>query len=64
MKDSYLELDFNVTHRASGQARYADGDHIRTINLAPIALFNKYKLTNSSGEEKEENDGAHVICLM
>ena len=28
-KVSYIELDFNVSHRAGGHARYAEGDHIR-----------------------------------
>ena len=41
LKDSYLELDFNITHRAGGHARYADGDHIRLVNLGPVALFIK-----------------------
>ena len=36
MKDSYLELDFNVTHRAGAHARYADGDHIKLVKLGPI----------------------------
>ena len=44
--------------------RYAEGDHIKLVNLGRIALFNKYRLTNSSGKEIEENDNDHVICLM
>ena len=64
MKDSYQELDFNVTHRAGAHARYADGDHIGLVNLGPIALFNKYRLTSSSGKEIEEIDNAQVVCLM
>ena len=64
MRDSYLELDFSVTHRAAAHARYVDDDHIILINLAPIALFNKYRLSSSSGKEIEEIDNAHVICLM
>ena len=27
LKDSYIEMDFNVTQRAGDHARYADGDH-------------------------------------
>ena len=42
LKDSYLEIDFNVTDRAGAHARYADNDHIRLVNLGPIALFNNY----------------------
>ena len=64
MRDGYLELDFNVTHRAGAHARYAGGDHTKLVNLSVIALFNKYKLTCSSGKEIEENDNAHIICLM
>ena len=63
-KDSYLEIDFSVTHRAGGHARYVDDDHIRLVNLGPIALFNKYRLASSSGKELEEIDNARVICLM
>ena len=64
MKGSYLEIDFNVTHRAGAHDRYGDGDHINLVNLGPIASFNKYRLTGSSGKEKEEIDNANVICLM
>ena len=63
MKKSYLELDFNVTHTAGAHARYADGDHIRTVNSGPIALFIKNRLASSSGKEIEEIGNAHVICL-
>ena len=51
LKDSYLELGFNVTHGAGALARYADDDHIGFVNLSPIALFNKYRLTSSRGKE-------------
>ena len=64
LEDSYLELDFNVTHRAGAHGRYADCDHIVLVNLGPIALFNKYRLTSSSAKEVEEIENAHVICLM
>ena len=64
LKDSYFVVDFIVTHRAGAHARYADGDHIGIVNLGPITLFNKYRLTSSSGKEIEDTDNAHVICLM
>ena len=51
LKDNYIDLDFTATPRSSAHARYADGDHIRLMNLGPIASFNKYRLTNSSGKE-------------
>ena len=37
LKDSYIELEFSVTHRAGAHDRYADGDIIRLVNLCPIA---------------------------
>ena len=64
LKDSYLGKYFNVTQRTGAHAQYADGDHIRLVNLRPIALFNKYRLTSSNGKEIEEVDNAHVLCLL
>ena len=64
MKDSYIESDFNVTHRTGARSWYAGGDHITLVNLGPIAFYNKYRLTNSSGKEIGEIDNAHVICLL
>ena len=64
LKDSYLEVDFKVTHKAGAHVRYAGSNHIGLVNLGPIALFNKYRLTSSSGKEIEEIYNAHVICLM
>ena len=57
-------MDFNVTHTAGAPARYAAGDHTRLVNLRPIALFNKDRLTSSSGKERKEIENAHVVCLM
>ena len=64
MKDSYIELDFNVTHRAGAHGRNVDGDHTRLVHLGPIALFNKNRLTTSSGKEMEEIDNAQVVGLL
>ena len=64
MKNSYLEIDFNVNHKAGTHNRYVDTDHIRLDNLGNTALFNKYRLTSSSAKEIEEIDNAHVVCLM
>ena len=64
MNESYLELGFNVTHRACAHDWYADSDLIRLTILGPIALFDKYRLTISSGKETEETDNAHVIRSM
>ena len=43
LKDSYLELDFSVIHRVGALDRYVDHDHIKLVNLGPIASFNKYR---------------------
>ena len=63
LEDSFLVRGFIVTHRVDGHARYADCDHIRLVNLCPIAFFNTYRLTSSSGKEIEEICNAHVFCL-
>ena len=39
LKDSYLELEFDATHRTAIHARYADGDHLRIVNLGLIDFF-------------------------
>ena len=64
LKDVYLDLDFNVTRRAGAHARYAIGDPIKIVNLGPIALFNKYRLTSSSVKELKEINIALVISLF
>ena len=60
---SYIELNFDVLHAASGN-RYGDGNAIRLVNLGPIALFIDYKLTTSSGKHKEKKSHAHIDSLM
>ena len=64
LKDSYLELDFSVTHRARAHVGYVEIDHIRLVNLGHIAFLSKYRLPSSSSKEIEQFDNAHVICLM
>ena len=56
-------MNFDALHAAIGN-RYADGDDIRLVNLAPIALFSNYKLTTSSGKHLENIDHAHIVSLM
>ena len=51
LKDSYLEIEFNVSQGAAAHARYADGDHTQSVNLNPFAFFKKYRLTCSNGKE-------------
>ena len=61
--NSYLELNFDVLHAATNN-RYVDGNDIRLVNLAPIALFSIYKLTTSSGKHLENIDHSHIVSLM
>ena len=63
MLNSYLELNFDVLHAATGN-RYVDGDNIRIVNLGPSALFNNYKLSTSSGKNLEDINHAHIVSLM
>ena len=63
MLNRYLELNFDVLHAATNN-RYVDGNDIRLVNLGPIALFIKYKLTTSSGKHLENIDHAHIVSLM
>ena len=60
---SYLELNFDVL-RADNSNRYLDGNDIRLVNIGPIGLFSKYKLTTSSGKHLENIDHAHIVSLM
>ena len=41
LKDSYLELDLSITHKAGDVTRYADDDHIRLVYFIPDALFHE-----------------------
>ena len=62
-KNSYLELDFILTHGAAGHFRYANGDYKRLKKLGLFAFFNKNRLTSSSGKN-EEIDIAHTVWLI
>ena len=61
--NSYLDLNFDVVHAATNN-RYADNNNIRLVNLCPVALFNNYKLTTSSGKHLEDVSHAHIVSLM
>ena len=61
--NSYLELNFDVLQAASNN-RYVDTSDFRLVNLGPIALFSKYKLTTSSGKHSEEISHAHIVILL
>ena len=63
MLKSYLELNVDVLHAAGGN-RYAYNNDIKLVNLGPIALYTKYKLTTSSGKHLEDIGHAHNVSLM
>ena len=60
---SRLRANFGILHAATNN-RYIDGHDIRLVKEGPIALFSKYKLQSSSGEQIEEINHAHIVCLM
>ena len=63
MLNSYIELNFDVLHAASGN-RYADRDNIRLVNLGPIALFSNYKVTTALGKHLEDISHAHIVSFL
>ena len=63
MLNSYLDLNFEVIKKTDN-SRYANGNDIRLVNLAPIALFSTFKLTTSPGKHLEDIGHAHLVSLM
>ena len=63
MIKSYLQLNIVVVHAATNN-RYADDNDMRLVNLAPIALFSKYKFSTSSRKHVENIEYGHIACLM
>ena len=61
--NSYLGINFDVLQAASNK-RYIGTGEIRLISLGPIALFNSYKLTSSSGKQLKEISHAHIVSLL
>ena len=61
--NSYLELNCDVLQAATIY-RYADNIDTKLVNLGSIALFNKHKLTTSSGKHLENIEHGHIACLM
>ena len=61
--NSYLDLNFGVIKKAD-DSRYGNGNDIKLVNLDPIALFSKTKLTTSSGKHLEDISHAHLVSLM
>ena len=50
--------------KKNDDSRYANGNDIRLVNLGPVALFNNFKLTTSSGKHLEDISHAHLVSLM
>ena len=63
MLNSYLELNFDLLHAATGN-RYADSNDIRLVNLGAIALFSSYRLTTSRGKHLDDSSHAHNASLV
>ena len=61
--NSYLDLNFEVIKKTD-DSRYGNGNDIRLVNLAPIALFSNFILTTSSGKHLEDFSHAHLVSLM
>ena len=61
--NSYLDLNFAVIKKADN-SRYANGNDISLMKLDPLALFNKFKLTMSSGRHLEDIGHAHIVSLL
>ena len=60
---SYLDLYFDAFYAATGN-RYVDNIDIRFVNLRPIALFSRYKLTTSSGKHVAHASHGYIVSLM
>ena len=63
MLNSYLHSNFDVWHAAINN-RCADNNDTRFVNIGPIALFSKYKLSTSSGKHSVDINHAHIVSLM
>ena len=63
MLNSYHDVNFEVIKKADN-SRYANGNDIKLVNLAPIALLSNFKITTSSGKHLEDLSHAHLVSLM
>ena len=59
---SYLDLNFEVIKEAYN-SRCGNGNDIRLVNLRPIALFSKLKMTTSTGKHLEDISHSHIVSL-
>ena len=61
--NSYLDLNFEVITKADN-SRYANGNDIRLVHLATIALSSNFKSTTSTGNYLEDIRHAHFVSLL
>ena len=61
--NSYLDINFDVLHTATGN-RYVDDNDVWLINLGAIAFLSTCKSTPSSGRNLEDVSHAHIVSLM
>ena len=61
--NSFLDINFEVIKEADN-SRFANGNDIRLVNLAPIALFSSFKLTTSGGKRLKYISHAQIVSLM
>ena len=60
--NSYLHKNFHVVEVAVN-SKHAYSNDIRLVNLGPVALFGKFRLTSSSGKQLEDFSYAHIASL-
>ena len=63
MLNNYLNLHFEVIEKAEN-SRYTNGDDIRLVIPAPIALITIFKLLTSSGKHPKVISQAHIVSLI
>ena len=64
LKDCNLEIEFNVTHRATAHAQYADLIPIGLVKIGPVASFIKNRFITFKGKEKTDLNDAHIKCSI
>ena len=61
--ESYPDLNLEVI-KTSDNSRYGNCKDIKLVNQGPIVLFNKFKLTTSSGNHLKNISHAHIVSLL
>ena len=64
LNDSYIEIGFEVTHKAGNLDEYVNVDDIKVVSLAPVALSSEYYLTTLSETSLERIDYDFFIFLL